>query len=91
MIWQQKQIETGQAMIDYALSTMPEPPLEALGDRPPLDRHLMYETDFNALADVQVISGTLTVEEGEAVKADFHVWVSGTRYEAPQTSPKFYE
>lgn len=73
----------------------PDLPLEALGDRPVTfqeeDHHRKSEEDFNALVSIELSAGRITLASAEQAASNFHAYVSGNRYVAPQTSPRFFQ
>lgn len=90
--------DNGQRAVNYANSMLGVPvddttPLEILGERPATstDRHMLYETDFNALVALEVKRGTVASDVGETAMSNFHIYMSGNRTPAPQTSPTFFQ
>lgn len=94
--WARANTAPGQiGAVPLAMTTeIDEIPLEQLGEQPPYplaDHNRRSEEDFNALVAIELAAGRITLTSAEQAASNFHVYISGNRYVAPQTSPRFFQ
>lgn len=55
------------------------------------DRKRLYEEDFNALIDIEILGGRITQDTADRARANFHDYMRASHMLPPHTSPKFYQ